>query len=89
MAEALAWYADISPIIAKKWYNQVMDCIATLEQYPGRCPKLEGESEQMKKNIRQLLFGDANGQYRILFETQGDTVNILSLRHSSRRRSDV
>lgn len=50
------------------------------------------DSEDMGKEIRQLLYGNRGGQYRVVFEclyddaTGEEVVRVYRLRHVARRR---
>lgn len=68
---------------ARPWLNQVTAAIASLENYPRRAP-LAPENEWFEAEIRQLLFGKKQGQYRILFTIKQNEVHILHVRHARR-----
>jgi hypothetical protein len=57
--------------------------INTLETHPERCG-IAVESEELAVEIRELLFGKRHGVYRILFQIDGKTVQILRVWHGAR-----
>lgn len=80
----LEWFRDQSATAADgRWLAQLLEKITTLETAPARCP-LAAEADELGVEIRQLLFGKRRGTYRILFEIDGRTVQILRIRHSAR-----
>jgi plasmid stabilization system protein ParE len=54
-----------------------------LEQFPERCG-MAPESEQIGREIRQLLYGRRGGVYRALFVVEKDEVHVLHIRHAAR-----
>jgi plasmid stabilization system protein ParE len=59
------------------------DAIASLATFPERCP-LAPEAVGLHFEVRQFLYGRKPHVYRILFTIEGDTVNILHIRHGRR-----
>jgi hypothetical protein len=57
--------------------------VQSLEEQPERCG-LAPEAEDLGLALRQLLFGKRQGLWRILFTVEGNTVNVLHLRHAAR-----
>ena len=66
---------------AIRWYRNIQEKILSLNENPKRCP-IAIESRYRNYEIRYLIVG----QYRVLFRIQGDTVEILHVRHDSRER---
>lgn len=58
--------------------------LATLSNNPLCCP-IDPDSVAYGEEVRVLLHGKKQGQYRILFAVRGDTVHILTVRHAARR----
>ena len=58
--------------------------IATLKTSPQRCP-IHPDSEVYGKEVRVLVYGKRRGVYRVLFAIRGDTVHVLTVRHSAQR----
>ena len=82
--QVLRWFHDQDATAAgSRWLNQLHAKIATLETHPERC-RLASEASDMGIKLRELSFGRRKGTYRILFELQQDTVQILHIRHSAR-----
>ena len=80
----LQWFEQQSASAAgTRWFRQLMSRIATLESHPERCSHA-AEGEDLSPEIRELHFGKRRGTYRILFQIDGRTVQILRIRHSAR-----
>src|SRR5689334_22188779 len=58
--------------------------IATLKTTPQRCA-VDPDSEAYGEEVRVLLYGKRSGVHRVLFTIRGDTVYVLTVRHSARR----
>ena len=54
--------------------------LISLTRFPLRCP-LAPESQFFSQEIRQRRFGKRGRRYRILFNIENGTVNILFVRH--------
>ena len=83
--EAYAWLHKRVPEHAVRWFNSLETAILGLAAQPERC-SLAAESEELGREIRQLLHGRRSGRYRVLFEIRRTTVHILHVRHGKRRR---
>lgn len=83
--EAYLWIAEAAPEAATAWLQGLRAAIATLSDFPRRCP-LAPEHAFFTEEIRQLLYGDRWNAYRILFEVRDDeqTVTILHVVHGAR-----
>jgi len=66
-----------------RWFVALEEAIASLDRFPERCA-LAPETLRFPFEVRQLLYGRKPHVYRILFTIQGDTVNILHIRHGRR-----
>lgn len=73
-----------SPREAEKFILRIEHQIATLEQYPERCP-LVPENEVLGTGYRHILYGD----YRTIFRISQTTVYILRIIHGSRLLDDT
>ncbi|WP_169979849.1 type II toxin-antitoxin system RelE/ParE family toxin [Tautonia rosea] len=82
--EALRWYAERSPAVARRWYQGLESALKTLESQPTRCPVSEDDSEALGREIRLRLYGRRHGVFKILFSIEGETVWVLRIRHSAR-----
>jgi plasmid stabilization system protein ParE len=82
--EAYAWISQYSLVRAQKWFNGLFKAIASLDEYPERYP-LAPEAELFNREIRQMLYGKRRGVYRVLFEIQGEIVQVSNIRHGARR----
>jgi plasmid stabilization system protein ParE len=67
-----------------RWFRALDDEIASLSIFPERCP-LAPESLHFPFEVRQLLYGRKPNVYRILFTINGETVNVLHIRHGRRK----
>jgi plasmid stabilization system protein ParE len=67
-----------------RWFLALDDAIASLSTFPERCP-LAAETVRFPFAVRQLLYGRKPHVYRILFNIEGDTVNVLHIRHGRRK----
>ncbi len=85
MDEAYLWIAERAPASATKWLNGLEVAIQSLEDFPKRCPLAE-ESKAFEAEIRQLIYGERVGAYRILFTIVEDAVHVLHVRHGRRKR---
>lgn len=84
VATVLQWFRDHEASEAgRRWFNQLMDLVDTLEQQPDRC-SLAAESDDLGQEIRELFLGRRRYKYRILFRVSGKTVQILRVWHGSR-----
>ena len=83
--EAYEWLYKRVPEHAVRWFNSLEAAILGLAVRPERCP-LAAESEELGREIRQLLHGRRSGRYRVLFEIRRITVHVLHVRHGKRRR---
>jgi plasmid stabilization system protein ParE len=82
----LRWFHEQQALAAGgRWFARLMAKLDTLETYPERC-RVAGESEDLGVEIRELLFGKRQGIYRILFQIEGRTVQILRVWHGARDR---
>jgi plasmid stabilization system protein ParE len=84
--EAARWIRDQSqsPAVALRWVRSVRAKIASLSSKPRRCP-IDPDSDAYGEEIRVLLHGKRKEKYRVLFTIKGNTVHILTVRHSARR----
>ena len=73
-----------SPATAVRWWRKPRATIATLKTSPQRCP-IDPDSEVYGEEVRVLLYGKRRGVHRVLFMIRGDTVRVLTVRHSAQR----
>jgi plasmid stabilization system protein ParE len=79
--QAYRWYRERNPEFADRWFRELMNAIATLQEKPQRCA-LAVEHEIFPEEVRQLLYGKAKNVYRVLFTIRDTTVNVLYVRNS-------
>ena len=56
--QAYRWYREQNPEFADRWFRELMNAIATLQEKPQRCT-LAVEHEIFPEEVRQLLYGKA------------------------------
>jgi len=84
---AYRWICDnIDANAANQWYYDFQNEIASLQQFPKRCPVVP-ESLALGREVRQLLVGKRR-QYRVLFVVEDSVVAIIHVRHSRQSRLD-
>lgn len=66
------------------WFLALDHAITSIATFPERCP-LAPETGRFPFEMRQLLYGRKSHAYRILFTIEGDTVEILHIRHGRRK----
>ena len=78
------WVTERAPLRGPDWFEELMDCLYSLEEMPRRCP-LAREVEIAKREIRCLRFGKRRSIYRVLYEIDDarQTVWILHIRHGA------
>ena len=67
-----------------EWFDGLCDAIESLVELPERCA-LAPEAALREKGVRQLLYGEGHGVYRILYRVQDESVQILTIRHARRK----
>lgn len=82
---AVAWRSQRSPSAAARWHAGLLAAIRSLANNPERCP-LADEAADLGWDLRELLYGRRQNLYRILFICDGQTVNILRVRHAAQDR---
>jgi len=75
--------------ISERWFNGIIDDIASLKTMPARCP-IAPESEDLDQEVRVLLHGRKNRTYRLYFAIHHETpstgtVRVFHVRHWARR----
>ncbi len=74
---------------AEEWFNGIMASIHTLEGMLRRCPVAD-ESEDLGQEVRVLLYGKRNRQYKVYYSIRQrtistGTVQVFHVRHWARR----
>ncbi|WP_341525933.1 type II toxin-antitoxin system RelE/ParE family toxin [Nostoc sp. UHCC 0302] len=59
---AYSWLRQHKPVYADKWFRELMDTIATLQEKPLRCA-LAPENDALAEEIRQLVYGKSRNKY--------------------------
>jgi len=82
---AYSWLRERNSDYADKWFRELMNAIATLQEKPKRCA-IAPETDAFAEEIRQLMYGKPRNKYRILFAVREDAVFVLHVHHSSQSR---
>lgn len=80
--EAYDWLVAENPTFAAKWLDNIRSKILDLEIMPESHP-IAPESAEFDCEIRQLLVGRGT-PWRVFFTIEGETVQVLHIRHGSR-----
>jgi toxin ParE1/3/4 len=75
-----AYIAKDKPRAAARWVRDFRRLARSLAHLPLRCEVIP-EAEEMPVDYRHLLFGN----YRIIFQVEGDTVTILRVVHAAQQ----
>jgi plasmid stabilization system protein ParE len=89
LREAARWLQDQSksPAKALRLVRGIRAKIETLKSNPLRCP-IDPDSDAFGEEVRVLLYGKRHGKRRILFAVRGETVHVLTIRHSAQQSLD-
>ena len=82
---AVAWRGRHSVASAARLHAGLLTAIRSLGNSPERCP-LADEAADLGLELRELLYGRRRSVYRILFTIEGQTVNVLRIRHAAQDR---
>jgi len=85
IAAAVAWRARKSPAAAAQWRSSLLRIVENLEPEPARYAKAD-EAADLGLMLRELHFGRRPNVYRVLFTVDGQTVNVLRVRHAAQER---
>jgi plasmid stabilization system protein ParE len=78
---------------AEEWFNGMIAAIRTLEHLPHRC-RVADESQELGQEVRLLLCGKRNRQYKVYYSVQQTTpstgtVRVFHVRHWARKTPDT
>ncbi len=82
---AVAWLHERSPSAAARLHAELLLTIQSLVASPQRCP-LADEATELGLELREMLYRRLRSAYRILFTIEGETVNVLRVRHAAQDR---
>jgi len=82
---AATWLARTNPAAAVRWRRGVLSIIEKLETNPALYPAAD-EATDLGLELRELLYGRRRTIYRVLFTIDGQTVNVLRVRHAAQDR---
>lgn len=74
--KAYCWYRESNSEFADRWFRDLMNAIATLQEKPQRCT-LALEHKIFPEEVRQLLYGKSKNIYRVLFAIRDTTIYVL------------
>jgi plasmid stabilization system protein ParE len=72
----------VSPYSAAQWHERLRAKIARLAEDARIWPEAD-EAALVGRDLRMMLFDRRRHVYRILFTIDGDTVNVLRIRHAA------
>ena len=75
----------VSPGFAARWLTAIHAAIAGLATEADRYPEAD-EAADLGMNLREQLHGRRPHVYRILFTIDGNTVNVIRVRHAAQDR---
>ena len=76
--------AKHAPQTAGRWLTRFEQAIATLSDYPERCP-LARENTKTDLELREFLFGRRPNVFRVIYTINHDIVRILRIPRAQRR----
>jgi len=85
IAATVAWLARTSPAAAARWRTGLLRIVESLETEPNRYPAA-AEAADLGVDLRELLHGRRRNVHRFLFTIDGQTVNVLRVRHAAQDR---
>ena len=74
----------LATITTLEWFDGLIDAIESLAEFPQRCA-FAPDPVFRQRRIRQLLYGEGRGVYRILYQVKAESVEILTIRHARRQ----
>lgn len=69
---------------AKRWKNELIKLLVSLQEMPKRCPQA-AEAAALGLELRELHYYS----HRIIFRVQDNTVEVLRVYHSARAPLDL
>jgi plasmid stabilization system protein ParE len=85
IAATVTWLANNNAAAAARWRAGLLRIIENLETDPHRYAAAD-EAADLGVDLRQLLYGRRRQVHRVLFTIEGQTVNILRVRHAAQDR---
>jgi plasmid stabilization system protein ParE len=71
----------VNSAVARKWYQGLKKKILSLDKTPNRCLVTPENGE-----LRHLFYGHKRNIYRVIYRIIGMQVEVLHIRHGTRRR---
>ena len=80
----VAWLESTQGLrAADRWLTGFLAAVLTsLEDDPHRYPQAD-EATELGVNLRELLYGRRRQVHRVLFTIDGETVDVLRVRHAT------
>jgi plasmid stabilization system protein ParE len=78
---AHAYIALDSPEMADRWLAGIYSAIATLAEFPQRCPRAREADDVRDSDMRQLVYTS----YRVIFRVRAERVEVSMVRHGRMR----
>jgi plasmid stabilization system protein ParE len=75
-AQALVWYAERSPTVAKRFEADISRALTTIVSHPDRFPRFDD---------RHHFYLLRDFPYQIIYRQQGNRCIIIAFAHSARR----
>ncbi len=69
-----------SPMVAREWSEGLFAAIASLAEFPLRCPHAREHDDFPGEDLRQLIYKS----HRLIYTVVGDVVHVLHVRHAAR-----
>jgi toxin ParE1/3/4 len=79
---AIYYTAHASPTVAESIGHQLLGVIARIERHPEAAPMVTQRSQVRVATVVRYPF-------RIFYRVNSETIDILHIRHTSRRPSDI
>src|SRR5438045_1547157 len=85
--QAAEYIKQFAPEAAVRWFDGLMQAVLSLEDLPRRCP-MAPEARPLGVELRQLLYGERSGRFRIVFRLYDDAqplpiVRVVAIRHGA------
>jgi plasmid stabilization system protein ParE len=85
ISAAVNWRAQRSAMAAGQVHTGLLRSIRTLANNPERCVEAD-EAADLGIPLREFHYGRRRNIWRILFTIDGQTVNVLRVRHAAQDR---
>jgi plasmid stabilization system protein ParE len=84
--EAYFWLMGKLPNFAGRWYDGLLDAIASLDTFPNGHSYARENDDFPDMEVRQLIYRQGRTVYRVLYTViEPNIVKVLHVRHASRQ----